>query len=115
MEKLKLFTIGHSNHEIEFFIELLSSWGVDCVVDVRSIAASRFNPQYNKKKLAETLKDKGIAYLHMPEEFGARQTYADVLTSGKVDFEKVRASTAFRSGVKRLKEGVARGFTIALM
>ncbi|HZY80421.1 MAG TPA: DUF488 domain-containing protein [Cyclobacteriaceae bacterium] len=110
-----VYTIGHSSHAIGWFIELLLSQGVNCVVDVRSIAASRFNPQYNKKKLDEALKEKGIAYLHMPEEFGARQTSPDILTGGKVDFEKVRRSDAFNKGVERIREGVKKGYSIALM
>jgi uncharacterized protein (DUF488 family) len=113
--KLKIYTVGHSKHEIGYFIDLLKTHGVNCVVDVRSVAASRFNPQYNKNKLAVSLKDAGITYLHMPDEFGARQTAPDVLTNGQVDFQKVRKSRKFRSGVERLKEGIKKGYQIALM
>lgn len=113
--KFKIYTVGHSNHEAGFFIELLKAWGVDCVVDVRSVAASRFSPQFNKKALADSLKEKGIAYLHMPEEFGARQTSPEVLTEGKVDFQKIRKTQKFEAGVERLKDGLKKGYTIALM
>jgi uncharacterized protein (DUF488 family) len=111
----RVYTVGHSNHEIGHFLGLLEAWGVDCVVDVRSTAASRFSPQYNKNRLAASLKEKRIAYLHLPEEFGARRKSPNELTEGKVDFIKVRKSPEFRSGVERLKEGVRKGYTIALM
>jgi uncharacterized protein (DUF488 family) len=111
----KIYTVGHSKHAIGDFVELLAPWGVNCVVDVRSVAASRFNPQYNKNKLAEALKEKGIAYLHLPDEFGARQSSPDIVTNGKVDFDKVRSTPDFRNGVERLRQGVRKGFTIALM
>jgi len=106
----RIYTIGHSTHEIGYFIDLLDKRGVNCVVDVRTLAASRFNPQYNKSALSESLRDRNITYIHMPEEFGARHTDPSVLTNGRVDFEKVR-----NSGVERLKHGVNKGFTIALM
>jgi uncharacterized protein (DUF488 family) len=112
---LKVYTIGHSKHEIGYFLSLLEAWSINCVVDVRSVAASRFNPQYNKNTLAASLKEKGITYLHMPDEFGARQTSPELLTDGKVDFQKVRKSKNFQTGIERLKKGVKKGFTIALM
>jgi uncharacterized protein (DUF488 family) len=111
-----VFTIGHSKHAIAYFLELLKRHRINCVVDVRSVAASRFNPQYNKKSLSESLKQQNIAYLHFANEFGARRSAAALLDEdGKVDFEKVRASEDFRGGIKRLKEGIQKGFTIALM
>ncbi|HMJ69235.1 MAG TPA: DUF488 domain-containing protein [Cyclobacteriaceae bacterium] len=113
--KLTIYTIGHSKHGIGYFIDLLKTWSINCVVDVRSVAASRFNPQYNKNKLSASLKEADITYLHMPDEFGARQTSPELLTNGKVDFQKMRKSSKFRAGVDRLKDGVKKGYTIALM
>jgi len=115
MTPRKIFTIGHSTHEIGYFLDLLKSHGINCVVDVRTLAASRFNPQYNKAKLSESLKDNGITYIHMPEEFGARHADPALQTNGRVDFDKVRKSEAFNKGVERLNHGVNKGFTIALM
>jgi uncharacterized protein (DUF488 family) len=110
-----IHTIGHSTHPIEHFIELLQAHDVNCIVDVRSIAASRFNPQYTKKALEDALKKKGIRYLHFADEFGARRTDPNDLTEGKVDFAKVRASAIFKKGIQRLKQGTTKGFRIALM
>lgn len=110
-----LFTIGHSTHEINYFVDLLKAYDVNCVVDVRTLAASRFNPQYNKSALSASLRDNKITYIHMPEEFGARHTDPSLLTNGRVDFDKVRKSESFKKGVERIRHGVNKGFTIALM
>lgn len=116
MTKPALYTIGHSTHPLEYFLELLSRQSVNCVIDVRSVAASAYNPQYNKEPLSNFLKNNGIEYLHFAEEFGARHTDPDLLDEdGKVDFEKVRNSWNFKKGVERLWQGVDRGYTIALM
>lgn len=116
MAKPVIYTIGHSTHEIEYFIELLKHHGVNCVVDVRSLPASRFNPQYNKNALADSLTKRGITYLHFGEEFGARQTDPSLLDEGgRVDFEKIRDSQKFTKGIERLTKGLQEGNTIALM
>jgi uncharacterized protein (DUF488 family) len=115
MERKIIYTVGHSTHPAPYFLELLKSYGVDCLIDVRSLAASRFNPQYNKKALSEFLNKKGIEYHHMPDEFGARQTDPKMLSNGKVDFEKVRNSDAFKNGLKKLQELSDKGKSMALM
>lgn len=116
MPKALVYTIGHSTHTSEYFLDLLKEYSVNCVIDVRSVAASWFNPQYNKKPLSGFLKQNHIIYLHFAEEFGARQTDPELLDSdGKVDFEKVHKSQNFKRGVGRLRMGIEKGFTIALM
>lgn len=111
-----IYTIGHSTHQIDYFVELLKEYSVNCVIDVRSVAASAYNPQYNQEPLSNYLKKNGITYLHFAEEFGARHTDPDLLDEeGKVDFEKIRKSTNFKNGVEQLWLTTDRGFRIALM
>lgn len=115
MNKPVIYTVGHSTHTPEYFGELLKAYAVTCVVDVRSVPASRYNPQYNQRALADFLKNNDIAYLHFAKEFGARQTDINVLDNGRVNFEKVRNSPIFKQGVERIRTGVDKGYTIALM
>ncbi len=112
----KIYTVGHSTHEINYFVELLMHFNIDCLIDVRSVAASKYNPQFNKEFLSNFLKKKGIVYLHFAKEFGARHTNPELLDEdGKVDFDKVRASFEFKNGISRLLNGIEKGFTITLM
>ena len=116
MNNTVIYTIGHSNHEPEAFADLLRHFGVNCVVDVRSIPASGRFPQFNKAALSEFLKSKNINYLHFSKEFGARHTDPELLDEeGKVDFEKVRRTEDFQNGVERLRTGIEKGYIIALM
>lgn len=116
MTKPVIYTIGHSTHQIDYFLELLKAYSINCLVDVRSVAASSYNPQYNKEPLSDFLKNNGIIYLHFAEEFGARHSDPDLLDEeGKVDFEKVRKSRLFKNGIERLWSGLDKGFTVALM
>lgn len=116
MNKPVIYTVGHSTHTLEFFIDLLKTFSINCLVDVRSIAASAYNPQFNKESLSHFTKAIGITYLHFAKEFGARHTDPDLLDNdGKVDFELVRKSRSFRQGVERLWQGLEKGYVIALM
>ena len=111
-----IYTIGHSNHTIDYFNELLGAHGINCVIDVRSIPASTYNPQFNKESLSNYLKNNNITYLHFGDEFGARHTEKELLDeAGKVDFDKVRKSDKFLAGIERLKGGLSKGFMVALM
>ena len=55
-------TIGHSNHPIGRFVDLLKAGGVEAVVDVRSTPYSRRFPQFGRERLAQSLSAAGILY-----------------------------------------------------
>lgn len=113
---LPIFTIGHSTQAIEWFTGLLVKHRIQFVLDVRSTPYSRRVPQFNRPELRNQLSVKGVVYAHMSREFGARRSDRQLLDKeGKVDFDLVRTTEAFRAGIKRLKHGVNKGYRIALM
>ncbi len=67
-----LFTVGHSTLAIERFIGLLQTYGIERVVDIRTIPRSRHNPQFNNTALAGSLATAHIAYVHIPALGGLR-------------------------------------------
>ena len=116
MEKPVIYTVGHSTHPLDFFLEMLKAFSVNYLIDVRSIAASSYNPQYNKEAISNFLRNNGITYKHFGLEFGARYTDPDLLDEdGKVNFELVRKSWNFKNGIDHLTLAMNEGFTIALM
>ncbi len=54
---MTIYTIGHSNHPLEKFIEMLTAHGIGLIADVRTIPKSRHNPQYNSDALAASLRE----------------------------------------------------------
>jgi uncharacterized protein (DUF488 family) len=78
----KLYTIGHSNHTLKVFLELLHVHQIDCVVDVRTIPKSRHVPWFNQKRLKLSLNRQGIYYIHMIELGGLRKTSKDSINQG---------------------------------
>ena len=77
-----IFTIGHSTHPLEQFIDLLRVHGVTLVADVRTIPRSRHNPQFNRDTLPEALAAAGIGYQHLPGLGGLRRTRPDSRNTG---------------------------------
>jgi uncharacterized protein (DUF488 family) len=65
-------TIGHSNHPIERFLDLLKAGGVKLLVDVRSMPYSGRFPQFGRERLAKSLTDAGIDYLWEGEALGGK-------------------------------------------
>ena len=65
-------TIGHSNHPIGRFVDLLKAGGVEAVVDVRSTPYSRRFPQFGRERLAQSLSAAGILYRYEGAALGWR-------------------------------------------
>jgi uncharacterized protein (DUF488 family) len=72
-----VFTVGHSTLPIERFVALLQIYGVERLVDIRTIPASRHNPQFNETALADSLKAEHLEYLHMRALGGLRRARKD--------------------------------------
>ena len=69
---MTVFTVGHSTRTIADFIALLRPAGVERAVDVRAIARSRTNPQFNTEALRASLAAAGMDYVHLPALGGRR-------------------------------------------
>lgn len=74
---IAIFTIGHSTRSIEEFVELLGTYGIQQLVDIRSVPGSRHNPQYSQEALKESLASSGIRYIYMKRLGGWRRGPTD--------------------------------------
>ena len=76
-----IHSIGHGRHPFDHFLELLRSYEIEFVCDVRAFARSRW-PQYNGLVLAELLNENGIGYEHIPETGGKNKPKPEDLAWG---------------------------------
>lgn len=74
---MRIYTVGHSTHQLDELIAVLESFGIRLLVDVRSIPRSRYNPQFNSDAFANALESRGIEYQHMPGLGGLRKPRTD--------------------------------------
>ena len=57
-----IFTVGHSTLPIERFVALLQTYGIERLVDIRTMPRSRHNPQFNDTALAGSLTAQHLEY-----------------------------------------------------
>jgi len=95
-------------------MSLLEMAQVTAVADVRSAPISRFSPHFNKNALAASLAAQNIAYFFLGRELGGRPQRQAMYTQGVADYEKMAASSDFRSGLECLTEAAER-YRIAAM
>ncbi|MBN1919077.1 MAG: DUF488 domain-containing protein [Verrucomicrobia bacterium] len=112
---LRIFTIGHSNHEPEAFAALLEQHGVQVVADVRSQPYSAYAQHFSKGHIEGLLRAHGIKYLFLGDVLGGRpegdEFYDD---AQRVLYDRVAGSEPFRQGIERLLDGI-RAYTVALL
>ena len=109
----RIHTIGHSNIGVDDFLHLLLLHNINCIIDVRSVPASAYTPQFNKEPLKIFLKKHNITYVHFGEEFGARRT--DCLIDGQVNFEQAAQTEKFLLGYSRINNAIDLNYNLSLM
>lgn len=109
-----VLTIGHSTHPIDAFVALLQRHAAAAVADVRAAPYSRFNPQFNREPLAASLAACGIAYVFLGSELGGRSADPACYDDGRISYERLGSTCAFREGLERVEQDATRR-RIALM
>jgi uncharacterized protein (DUF488 family) len=114
-EPVGIWTVGHSNHAFDRFVELLRGERIECLVDVRSYPYSRFAPHFNHEELRSALPAAGVRYLYLGVELGGRpQRDEHYDADGHALYEPMSREPAFREAIDRLVRG-AEQYRIALM
>ena len=112
---LRVLTIGHSNHQVEHFLDLLKSHAVQVVADTRSYPYSEYATQFDQKPLKMALEADGIRYVFLGRELGGRpdgdEFYDD---QGHVLYDRVAETELFQEGVARLEKGI-REYKVAML
>jgi uncharacterized protein (DUF488 family) len=109
-----LFTIGHSNHTPQRFLDLLRTYQITAVADVRSSPYSRFSPHFSQSDLKTTLAREGITYVFLGKELGARSDNPSMLVNGRVSYARLAARPEFLEGLHRVRQGMKK-YRLALM
>lgn len=112
-DERSIYTVGHSTHSLEEFMELLKRHGITAVADVRSQPYSRID-HFGKDALAAALKAEGIEYVFLGRELGARRDERECYEGAQAVYERIASLPAFRDGLARLERG-AEKHVIAIM
>jgi uncharacterized protein (DUF488 family) len=111
VKKIQIFTIGHSNHPLDGFIDLLQQHGIESLIDVRRYPSSRRLPHFNRDALASSLEENGIGYHWLESLGGRRQKQADfdspnfgITDEAFRNYADHMLGDEFRKGISRLLE-----------
>ncbi len=118
-KKLCIFTIGHSTRSIQEFLEILKTYHIAELVDIRTIAKSRHNPQFNGDELAQVLRNHHVGYRHQKDLGGLRHTHKNSINTawrnssfrGYADYMQTEE---FKEGIQKLIE-TAQSKVVAIM
>lgn len=101
---MQLYTIGHSNHTPEKFLDLLASAKIEVLVDVRSNPNSKWAQWANRDALKKLAASRGLTYVYLGDVLGGQPSDGDSHDprTGKVDYDRIRQQEYFQRGLKRL-------------
>ena len=110
----RVYTIGHSSHPIDVFLDLLCKHEISAIADVRSSPFSRFCPQFNQPALVKSLRDSGICYAFLGRELGGHSDDPSCYVNGRIQYARLAERQEFHQGIDRLNSGADK-YRIALM
>ena len=149
MNKKYIYTVGYTLFQkgnaidVNYLFDTLREYGVNFLVDVRSVPFSKQYPQCNADNMKIAGKELGIPCMNMPEIGAKASSLQDVFSKASdiffeqevfpiaksnrpektellgsdeiVDFRKFRHDEYFISGLKRIENAYDKNFTLCLM
>lgn len=110
-----VFSVGHSNHPLSVFLNLLKKNDIQVIVDVRSHPYSKYSPHFASPSLKEALVRSGIRYVYMGDVLGGHPDGEEFYDAeGHVLYSRVAASPVFLAGIDRLERGIQE-YRVAVM
>ena len=111
---MTVYTVGHSNRDLDEFVRLLKAHGVETLVDIRKLPGSNKYPHFNRDELSDSLARAGIRYVYL-EELGGRRPQKKESANTAWRNRSFRAyadhmeTDEFRRGIKELLGYAAKG------
>lgn len=115
-----LYTIGHSTHPLNEFIDILHAQKICHIVDIRTIPKSRRFPWFNQDALKVSLHKAKIAYTHLSDLGGLRKTNKDSINQKWENasfrgFADYMQTSEFFLGLKKLNHIIKQNKKVAIM
>ena len=151
MNKKYIYTVGYTLFQnqkgniidVKYLFDSLMKYGINFLVDVRSVPFSKQYPQCNADNMKIAGKELGIPYMNMPEIGAKASSQQEVFSKASdiffeqevfpiaksyrpektelldsdeiVDFRKFRRDEHFVSGLKRIEDAYDKNYTLCLM
>ena len=115
----RIWTIGHSTHPLNEFIDILHSFNIEMIADIRNYPGSRRYPHFNKEALELSLPENNIEYIHIKELGGRRKTVINSINTTRKNeafrgYADYMETAAFKNAIEYLEQ-LARQKRVAYM
>ena len=101
---ISVWTVGHSNRSIKYFLDLLEEHGIKVLVDVRRFPTSKVE-HFKPEEMQRWLGEHGIEYVWMGEELGGYR---------RGGYKAYMKTERFREGIEKLLD-LAREKKLCIM
>ncbi len=106
---LTVWTVGHSNHDFEWFASLVDRHRIEFLLDIRSHPYSRYAPHFNREQLQAAIEARGISYTFLGGALGGRPQREDHLDSqGHALYAEMAQEPAFIAAIDRVLAGAGK-------
>lgn len=109
-----VYTIGYGSRDIGQVVSILQQHNIQYVIDVRSAPYSRYKPEFSKDELARLLQKHGLRYVFMGHLLGGRPQDPACYIDGKVDYDKLKDTDAYRTGIARIQTAFTQQHVVAI-
>ena len=118
---IKIYTLGHSNRSLEELVDLLQTFGIETLADIRSLPGSSKFPGFNRENLESLLPQNGIRYLWLQKLGGLRHSRKDfqspnngLTNSSFRSYADYMGTDNFVDGVQELLETASESSTVCM-
>ena len=114
-----IYTIGHSTHSAEVFLQLLATHSITQLADVRTLPRSRRHPHFSREALDGFLARHGVMYRHFAALGGLRKPRPDSINTawqhaGFRGYADYMQTDPFREGLDALLTFAQAGRTAVM-
>jgi uncharacterized protein (DUF488 family) len=103
-----IWTVGHSNHELEAFFQLVSAERLTHILDIRSYPYSAHAPHFNREELQAATEAHGATYLFRGLALGGRPLRDDQYDDdGHALYGAMAQEPPFQEAVGQLVRGAS--------
>ena len=109
-----VYTVGHGARPFHEVAADLHRHGIGLVVDVRSVPASRYAPDFTKSRLQRLAAEHDLGYRWLGDRLGGRPDDPSLRSEGVTDWAAVAESDAFAAGMGEL-DGLIDASVVVLL
>ncbi len=108
-ELVDILTIGYGKDDLDTLVSRCRNHNVSHLIDVRTNAYSRYQPDFRQPELSQNLKLKGFKYTFLGDSIGGKPDWEEVLVAGKVEGELLIKDPRFQKGLDLIQIQISKG------